>query len=1668
MKTERENQSIKLFHKTDMRRKIVRISGILAFIVACVTTVRLIMPAVAMTKTVRHLDCAYEVHTHDDSCYGIVTDEEGNTSEQLICGKADYVLHTHNDDCYEEVTHTEIVDGEEAEVTEWVLTCPLEERAAHFHDDSCYETTVDEEGNEVETLICGELEPHTHTSDCYERGHEGDPGYLICGQLELTEHVHDTDCIYEEDVEVEDAEPAEEEIVGAEDEEELEGSEYSEDFEEGTKIEEGSEAGEEIGEADVDPEFAEENGLAAEDAEAGEEISEDTVDDEAAEETGEAAEETEAGEVVEDTVEAGAGMEETEGSGEKASSEENRKQDVMDETSADENGEADGKDYPEQTFEDATEKVRVSVKAPAGALPAGTTMHVADVDDEETIETIKAAVDEPARISEVSAVDITFKNAAGEEIEPLRPLEVTMESIVPVEGDASVVVHVDDAGKAETVDQTVPAAEAGKSNEESDEGIEEVKDTEAGEESEEDAASEEGVSGEESESAEADNGAIVNKDADGEEDVRGDEVAEETAADTAVKDAVTETNTNEDTDVIKDETSESGAVEAADGTEIASVTFSASEFSVYALVYTVDFHYEVNGKMYEYTFPGGGFVSFYKLVEVLGISNTTNNRENQGENGAISTENTSETEENEGNSDVENLMEVPGINNQDATGEGSSTALTLYDVVVSDATREFVADVESVVFSSPELVWVGKVDEKSTVGGIKEENGLKVQFSADLTEEQIAQINSSTVEAGDWALISMLPFDTEESLTVTMKNGDQFVVWVTDAQISKDYITVLGEKYKITVEYEDNAQIPDGAKLEVKEILPADEKYAEYYQKALEKAAGNEAAGGATLDNYARFFDIEIQVDGQKVEPKASVKVRIELADVPEEKNLAVVHFEESRSIDSTVPVLMDINAEKANDIWFETESFSVYGVITVPEAQPDPAVTDLDGKSFTISHDSRYVTTNITPIENNNNTNGFGKTTSVSQAATWFFEQPEGTSGNTYYIYTLVNDQKQYLNLTKNNNNTDRANASLSLTPQAFTVTNEGSSYRLSTQSNGTTYYLDEHNGNSGNAFAGWHGATNNGLLSLNFSSQPVMQDNGQYMTLVKYNDKYYIVNNDGSLTEVQYDDATKTVEVDDPMLWNVNQNNPNGHIWFNSRETGFEWRQTASDWYRRYLDPSVSGAITEENSSNVNVVYDYTNQDGSVANHIDRNGSRTRALESQTAVNIYDDPNDDKDTYKIYHGAWNAGQNYLGVELDENGVPARLVGQKNISDAAEFVFASPTAVKAPNYLTHTVDHIDVSIEGSANVSIPLAYGNYYGEHGDSEAPIKVVSANTKLELSKDQMVDPSQLKITSDDMKRATITAVRADTGETLDDAFYITGFSGNVHTSLSADQVRIEGSFLVADLRGTEYETIDGGRYSQNATYRNNVRTARLDNKVEYTVTVVKPLTYNLVDPDLGQLYDEDGNAITVTVDVAFSASFDYWDNGNECPAVHYASTDGEAAWRAGGVDSSNLSGMDFVLGGDAENPDSPLVALEITKVIMDEEGNRIELRSPVTNYFDIYEKRNATNNEKNGVTGLHVVDSLNHPEWESDDRDATIHNGYSYWRTKRLTVDDTGSAVVFDFNATDAMYYIVEKHDEESLPEMVTDRSGEEWTYVKTYIETEYVRRDDDAGSHDVAT
>ena len=134
----------------------------------------------------------------------------------------------------------------------------------------------------------------------------------------------------------------------------------------------------------------------------------------------------------------------------------------------------------------------------------------------------------------------------------------------------------------------------------------------------------------------------------------------------------------------------------------------------------VDFHYDVNGQTYDFSIQGGSCTSFRELVEALSITE-----------------------------------EDPQV---------------------------FVEDVESMVFSSPDLVSVSKVEEDTTAGAIKERLGLACEYSGELTEEEIAELDAKEVQAGDWALISLKAFNTEETLTVTMNTGEVFVIKVTDAQ----------------------------------------------------------------------------------------------------------------------------------------------------------------------------------------------------------------------------------------------------------------------------------------------------------------------------------------------------------------------------------------------------------------------------------------------------------------------------------------------------------------------------------------------------------------------------------------------------------------------------------------------------------------------------------------------------------------------------------------------------------------------------------------------------------------------------------------------------------------------------------------------------------------------
>jgi len=148
------------------------------------------------------------------------------------------------------------------------------------------------------------------------------------------------------------------------------------------------------------------------------------------------------------------------------------------------------------------------------------------------------------------------------------------------------------------------------------------------------------------------------------------------------------------------------------------VAFESDAFSVYAVVYTVDFEYSLNGVVYAYNLAGGDSISLADLAEAL------------------------------------NIIQGTKLENVDA----------------------FVEQVVNVSFSNENLVEVADED-------------------------------------GKWMLYSLRPFTSQESLTITMKNGDVITINVTDAQ----YVTEMNGLITSASLKLNGVEVEDGATIEARE-----------------------------------------------------------------------------------------------------------------------------------------------------------------------------------------------------------------------------------------------------------------------------------------------------------------------------------------------------------------------------------------------------------------------------------------------------------------------------------------------------------------------------------------------------------------------------------------------------------------------------------------------------------------------------------------------------------------------------------------------------------------------------------------------------------------------------------------------------------------------------------
>ena len=97
---------------------------------------------------------------------------------------------------------------------------------------------------------------------------------------------------------------------------------------------------------------------------------------------------------------------------------------------------------PAQSWERTAGDIKVSVEAPEGAFPENTRIAVTPVNGSSLMDTVSDAVN--GAVLEVQAVDITFFNEEGQEIEPAIPIRVSM---TPAETEYAEekanVVHVD-------------------------------------------------------------------------------------------------------------------------------------------------------------------------------------------------------------------------------------------------------------------------------------------------------------------------------------------------------------------------------------------------------------------------------------------------------------------------------------------------------------------------------------------------------------------------------------------------------------------------------------------------------------------------------------------------------------------------------------------------------------------------------------------------------------------------------------------------------------------------------------------------------------------------------------------------------------------------------------------------------------------------------------------------------------------------------------------------------------------------------------------------------------------------------------------------------------------------------------------------------------------------
>ncbi len=109
-------------------------------------------------------------------------------------------------------------------------------------------------------------------------------------------------------------------------------------------------------------------------------------------------------------------------------------------------------EMPAVSLEETVGGVSVKVEAEEGVFPADTTMVLNEVDDKKSLDSIENAVEDA--VKDVQAVEVAFRNADGDPVEPQDSYTMTVEPVTPADSEETqqVVVSLNESGEAAVVE----------------------------------------------------------------------------------------------------------------------------------------------------------------------------------------------------------------------------------------------------------------------------------------------------------------------------------------------------------------------------------------------------------------------------------------------------------------------------------------------------------------------------------------------------------------------------------------------------------------------------------------------------------------------------------------------------------------------------------------------------------------------------------------------------------------------------------------------------------------------------------------------------------------------------------------------------------------------------------------------------------------------------------------------------------------------------------------------------------------------------------------------------------------------------------------------------------------------------------------------------------------